>query len=345
MINFKNSSLLCLIASVSIALLAGGQGQAQTIQRNTDIFAIKGTDTLRMDTYIDTQAEVKPEGRPVLIYIHGGGFTTGSRVNAAQESFCRYMAAQGFLTAAVEYRLAGMPSADPSAPNPYGVQSVRETVTIACEDVVEAINYILDKSEWKANPKLVSVSGGSAGAITALTVVYDVCNGADYTKALPEGFSFVGAISHAGAVSTLEDELTWKTKPCPIFFFHGTQDELVPLDKQDVAGTNFMGTTYLTTQFEKMDVPHWTWIEVGADHVMAMKPLTAYLEEQARFLKEFVIGEKHASVKTEWSDETPDGMQSVEQMIKVVPLYILGFGKYLEEIDWLNMPKPDAIVY
>ncbi len=38
-------------------------------------------------------------------------------------------------------------------------------------------------------------------------------------------------------------------------------------------------------------------------------------------------------------------MSSVEAMIQYVPLYILGYGQYLEQLDWNNLPKPDSIVY
>ena len=344
-----------LVACMMIAMAACGttpQGAAtsneDSVKLETNIFAIKGNDTLRIDTYIDYSKEVPAEGRPVIIYIHGGGFTMGSRVNAAQEIFCRHMAEEGFLAASVDYRLAGCLESptDGSIINPYNVSSVRETVTIACEDVAEATNYILGKAEWKANPKQVSVGGGSAGAVTALTIVYDVCNGSqEYTKKLPEGFAYAGVISQAGAVATLEDELVWKTKPCPMMFFHGSEDPLVPLGKADVSGTNCMGTLYIEKQLEEAGVPHWTWIEKGADHVMAMKPLTSYLEEQARFLKDFASGAAKTAVRTEWADEEPAGMSSVDQMLKFVPMYILGFGKYLDEIDWNNLDKPENIVF
>ena len=96
---------------------------------------------------------------------------------------------------------------------------------------------------------------------------------------------------------------------------------------------------------KEMGVPYWKWIEKGADHVMAMKPLTTYLEEQFRFLNDFCLNGLQSTVNTEVEDKEPANMSSVEMMVKYVPMYILGYGKYLDEIDWSNMGKPKDVVY
>lgn len=38
-------------------------------------------------------------------------------------------------------------------------------------------------------------------------------------------------------------------------------------------------------------------------------------------------------------------MKDVNEMIKFVPMYILGYDKYLNEIDFNNMEKPTGVVY
>lgn len=336
-----------LIFALALCIACAGQVSAQDVSLETNIFAIKGADTLRLDTYIDYTLDVPVEGRPVIIYIHGGGFTMGHRINAAQEVFCRYMAGEGFIAASVDYRLAGFgfDQVTGEMSNPYNVSSTYETIKYACEDVVSATNYILENEKFRANPAQVSLAGGSAGAITTLTLVYDTCNGADYTKALPDGFNYAGAISQAGCVGSLEKELHWASKPGPIMFFHGSEDTIVPLGQTDLMGTLLVGTNVLSEQLDEMGVPRRTWIEKGADHVMAMLPCTDYLAEQATFLKEWVGGGKQASINTEYILPEPPSMASVEEMIKNVPLYILGYEKYLADIDWGNMEKPDEVVY
>lgn len=317
------------------------------VKLDTRVFSILGKDTLKIDAFYDAKAEVKPEGRPVMVYIHGGGFTMGDRVNAAQEVFCRYLAERGWLAVSVDYRLAGVRmNEDGTFHNPYNVDGTLTAVRMACSDVVDAVNFLLQQKDWKANPKQVCLGGGSAGAFTSLQIVYDACNGFGYTQKLPKDFSFAGVISQAGAVSLPMDcdSLTWKRQPCPIMFFHGSEDNVVPLEQGQI-DCRFYGTLYLCRQMKQMGIPYWKWIERGADHVMAMKPLTTYLEEQYRFLNDFCLNGLQSTVNTEVEDKVPASMSDVEKMIKYVPLYILGYGKYLHQIDWTNMAKPKDVVY
>lgn len=331
-----------LLFGLSLASFAQNKNN---ITRETKVFSIKGKDTLRIDAYFDNATVVKPEGRPTMVYIHGGGFTMGSRKNAAQEIFCRYLAERGWLAVSVDYRLAGISkNADGSIRNSYKVDGTLSAIRIACNDVVDAVDFMLKQSSWKANPAQVCLGGGSAGAFTSLQLVYDACNGETYTKRLPANFKFAGAISQAGAVSSMADTLVWKTKPCPIMFFHGDQDIVVPLEKGKL-DCNLFGTLYLTRQMQQMGVSYWKWIEHGADHVMAMKPLTTYLEEQYRFLNDYALGGLQGNITTDVTDKEPAGMKDVNMMIKYVPMYILGYDKYLDEIDWGNMSKPDNIVF
>lgn len=314
-------------------------------EHETAVFSIKGKDTLRIDFYENKAVPVPEGGRPVIIYIHGGGFTTGERVNAAQQVFCNYMADRGWLGVSVDYRLAGLTwKEDGSVINPYNVDGTVSAIRYAAEDVVDATNYILETRKESVNASKICLAGGSAGACTTLQLVYDCCNEEEYTRKLPAGFSYAGAISQAGCISANAASIQWKGKPCPIMFFHGDQDNVVPLETGK-ADCTFFGTLYIERQLKEMGVPYWKWIEKGADHVMAMKPLTTYLEEQYRFLNDFVINGLDSVVVTEVTDKEPTNMASVEAMVKYVPLYILGYGKYLEDIDWGSLEAPAQIVY
>ena len=336
---------------LSVMLLAftlGMTAQSDHVTRETRVFSIIGKDTLKVDAYINQQAEVKTEGRPVIMYIHGGGFTVGSRVNAAQEVYMRYMAERGWLAVSVDYRLAGVSS------SPDGIVqkivdlsgSYMNAVKVACSDVVDATNFVLEQKDWKADPNKFCLSGGSAGAMATLQLIYDACNDEEYTQRLPKGFSYAGGISQSGciAIEAGRQSLTWKKKPCPIMFFHGTRDNAVPLGVLDIE-CRLIGTLPIAEQLDEMGVPYWKCIIKGADHVIAMQTLTSYLEEQYRFLHDFVENGLQSSVNTEIKDKVPPHMSSVEAMIQYVPLYILGYGQYLDQLDWNNLPKPDSIVY
>lgn len=346
-----HNKIFSLLVGMMICLVPA---MAQTnVIRQTEIYSIKGKDTLKIDAYIDLNAKVKPEGRPVIFYVHGGGFVGGSRVNAAQEIFCRYMAEHGWLALSADYRLAGIrTNPDGSISNPYHVDGTLQAIRMACEDVVDATKFILQKKDWKADASKVVLGGGSAGAFTTLQLIYDTCNGEEYTKKLPDDFCYAGGISQAGAIGVPlgQDSLVWKKKPCPIMFFHGDRDPIVPLttaskETSVQMGCNFMGTIYVAQQLDTLGVSYWKWIEKGADHVMAMKPLTNYLEEQYRFLDDFIVKKIQSKVNTEVEDCVPAEMSSVNAMLKYVPFYILGYDKYLEQLDWNKIEKPKSIVY
>ena len=315
------------------------------VTRTTYDYAIKGADTLRLDIYLDQS--LKTEGkRPVMIYMHGGAWSAGSRKNAAQEVYNRHFAELGFVSVSINYRLALAEG------NTYGAKTLYDVIRIGNEDMVSATNFLLSMAEeLNADTEAVLISGGSAGAICSLQLEYDLCNGKDYTKELPEGFNYAGIISQAGAIVMEGDTVKWEKSPCPILFIHGDNDGAVPFERNELVEGSFevhgemVGSKYLHEQLTQMDSPHWLYVQKGADHIMAMKALTDNLEECDKFYQSFVKEKRHSIVYTEWADAEPANMSSVEEMIKYVPFYILGFGKYLDEIDWGNLDKPKDIVY
>lgn len=324
--------LCCLTASAEVI-------------RETHTYAVQGNDTLRLDRYIDNSVTPDSAGYPAMIYIHGGGFVGGSRINAAQEVYADWLAKKGWQVFCIDYRLAGF-SEDKNGKlnNPYNVRNALGFVRMASEDVVAATNFILSR-EWKINPAKVCLSGGSAGAITALQTEYDLCNGEDYTRSLPEGFNYAGVISHAGAIASLTDTLEWRSVPCPIMMMHGTADKNVPIDIETIGDTYFMGPYRIVPSLQKLDASYWKFIVAGADHVMAMLGLTAWHGQQEEFIRQFVLNSTPQNIETTVNPKTPPGMADVQDMIKYVPLYILGYGKYLNQMNMENMEKPKSIVY
>jgi len=95
----------------------------------------------------------KAEGdgpRPLLVYIHGGGWTGGDkkRDTVAYEPFLK----QGISCAAINYRLSG------EHPLPAPVH-----------DAARAIQFLKTKArDWNLNPQRFALTGGSAGACTSM---------------------------------------------------------------------------------------------------------------------------------------------------------------------------------
>ena len=96
----------------------------------------------------------KGEGpRPLLVYIHGGGWIGGTKKRGAAQ--VQPFLDKGISYAAVEYRLTGV------APLPAPVH-----------DAARAIQFIRSKArEWNINPDRIALTGGSAGACTSMWIL------------------------------------------------------------------------------------------------------------------------------------------------------------------------------
>lgn len=332
-----------IIAMLAIGLC--GLTASAEVVRETYTYTVEGNDTLRLDRYIDSSIIPDSTGYPAMIYVHGGGFVGGSRINAAQEIYADWLAKNGWQVFCIDYRLAGFSKGkDGTLNNPYNVKNALGFVRIACEDVMTATNYILGQN-WNVDSSKVCLSGGSAGAITVLQTEYDLCNGEKYTRSLPDKFNYAGVISQAGAIASLSDTLEWKRSPCPIMMMHGTDDKNVPIDIESIGDTYFMGPCRIVPSLQKLDSAYWKFIVTGADHVIAMLGLTNWHGQQEEFLQQFVIDSIPQNIETMVNLKTPPSMATMQDMIKYVPLYILGYDKYINQVNLKDYKMPKSIVY
>lgn len=68
--------------------------------------------TLRADVYEPIGASV--QGRPVMLYLHGGGFSAGGRADGASVNTSFYFASRGWVVFSIDYRLVAEPSLIPA---------------------------------------------------------------------------------------------------------------------------------------------------------------------------------------------------------------------------------------
>jgi len=273
---FKIIMLLVVMMSASSAF--------SQIVKETHRFAIKGKDTLYVDRIYDP-AVAAPENRPTMIYMYGGGWAFGDRGGDF-----RYLTDIGVQVVSIDYR---------KALTRYGYSNVIGTmpdtmsyaIDVALQDLTDAIAFVLSHSkEWAVDTKKVMLSGSSAGAVTTLHAIYDICNQGKYSKKFPEDFMPAGYIAYAGAMISEATDLKWNKKPCPMMFFHGSGDMVVPMSKRNVNKLTIFGPDYILDQLHQMEVPNWLYIEEGADHVISYKPFTGYnTAEIQTFITKFVI--------------------------------------------------------
>jgi poly(3-hydroxybutyrate) depolymerase len=313
-----------LLVVLAVFMLAFSVGAQNKIERETLVYSVKDTLELKLVKFVDNSVAYQGK-RPVMIYVHGGGFMVGSRVNALQDKYCKHFAEKGFVSFAISYRL-GIKNGQQANQG-----MVLNAVNIAVEDLFDATAFILKNADkWNIDKDKIMISGGSAGAVTCLTAEYDICSAGKYASKVPQGFNFAGVVSHAGCVVVTQDTLAWKKTPCPILLMHGDKDVQVPFDSWDLEGNIYAGSNYIHKQLITMDAPHWFYIEEGADHIVALKPLQYNFGEIDNFIDRLVLKGEHATVKTGWKDKVPGSM---EKMFEIVPLYMTGWEKTDEEVE------------
>ena len=71
---------------VSMLFVTACTEQAPRIAKYTDLYAVKGTDSLFLDRYTAVSVE-QDDARPCLVFVFGGGFIAGER--DAEKPVCR----------------------------------------------------------------------------------------------------------------------------------------------------------------------------------------------------------------------------------------------------------------
>jgi len=309
---------------ISFVIISATLSAQNTIQKEILVYATKDGQKLLLDKYVDSRTQFTGK-RPVMIYVHGGGFSTGSSKNALQIKYNKHFAAQGFVSISINYRLSI------KADTPFDRGKLSQAAALATEDLIDATAFVISKAkEWNIDTEKIIISGGSAGAITCLNAEYAIISQGKFAEKLPEDFNYAGVISHAGNVIVQQDTLDWKKIPCPMLLMHGSADQLVTFNSSKIGNTLFAGSDYLHKQFEKMHAPHWLYEEVDADHIVALKPLQYNFWEIDSFIQRFVLNKSNAIIHTQWKDKKPDSMT---EMAAVVPLYMSGWEKTDEEVE------------
>jgi len=138
--------VLMLVLATSSALAADGKAPTSPTLANVPY----GPHKLNVIDFWKAEGEGP---RPLLVYIHGGGWTGGDKVQGAQ-NFLPFLA-KGISYAAVNYRLSG------THPLPVPVH-----------DAARAIQFIRSKAkEWNIDGSRIALTGGSAGACTSMWIL------------------------------------------------------------------------------------------------------------------------------------------------------------------------------
>lgn len=172
--------------------------------------------------------------RPLIIYIHGGGFTSGTRAYPSVKLLCKKMARKGYAVATIDYRL------DPNF-QLYNSEANRRAMTDAMHDAKEAIRYFKANAElYKIDTTKVFIGGESAGSITAMMAAYvdKQEETSPYPLANPNNPVGSNSNSHVGNTvqatmclcgMLLDTTAIEDSNDPPILWTHGSNDSYIPI--------------------------------------------------------------------------------------------------------------------
>ena len=171
--------------------------------------------------------------RPLIMFIHGGGFYIGDKQSKAFVSWSEHFASLGYVVVSINYRLGFKPIN----------YSVERAGYRALQDAHAAMRYLVNNYDiYGIDTSLLFVAGSSAGGITSLNLAFmrnhnrprtsfgsilleDIGNIESSTNSLVANFNIKAVVNMWGAVSDIN---IFKNSKTSILSFHGTDDKVVP---------------------------------------------------------------------------------------------------------------------
>lgn len=184
----KKTNTLVILILISLFKTYGHNwnDSAYTYTVQTDIIYGTATnflnqeDTLLMDIYTPMcENEFARKKFPLVVWIHGGAFLTGSKNDQTIESLCKKFAQQGYVAVSINYRLGfvgdeGLWQCNfPNYNCLFATDSAEwaRAYHRAIQDANGAIRFLVNRDdEYQIDINNIFVGGESAGALTALGV-------------------------------------------------------------------------------------------------------------------------------------------------------------------------------
>lgn len=222
--------------------------QGETVELLLDVYEPKG----------DTAKE-----RPAIVWVHGGGFTFGTKASPEIVDEATTFASKGYVNVSISYRLSEIGC---FPPGPECLQAIID----AKHDAQAAVRFLrANAKKYGVDEDRIAIAGTSAGAITALNVGYGPEDVGDSGN---PGFDSTvrAAVSLSGArILTDANE-----GEAPALLFHGDADTIVPYRSalDTVADAEDAGLIVNLTTFE------------GEGHVPYVEHRTEILDQTSNFL-------------------------------------------------------------
>jgi len=152
------------------------------------------------------------ENRPVIFFIHGGGFRPGNdKTQSYIVEMAKRFAKKGYVCISIDYRVRENPRDNPAG-----------TISDAVEDALKGLEWVRKNSEsLKIDKSKIFIAGGSAGGMLGCFLCFN--DRADKT----EKTGIIGFVDLWGTPDEIWGKLEIDKNDPPTIIVHGTEDKLV----------------------------------------------------------------------------------------------------------------------
>jgi acetyl esterase/lipase len=202
-------------------------------------FTVKESITFQGNLKLDVltpDTKIPAGGFPVVLWIHGGGYSQGSRDWCEVQS--EWFASHGFAAIQIDYRLSDRPE-----------ENFMNTFNFAMADVESALVWISGHAaEYHLDPGRILIAGESAGAELAMMTGLK-------SRAMEKkhGVKIIGILDFYGG--RLGFMKVW-ADPVPLFIVHGTEDPLVPYTDAEQIHDDFLAEGGVVEFYSMMGAGH-----------------------------------------------------------------------------------------
>jgi acetyl esterase/lipase len=216
---------------------------------------------LGLDIYSPENDDV--QNRPVIVWIHGGGFRFGNdKTQSYIVEMANRFARKGYVCLSIDYRLRENPRDD-----------MQNTVSDAVEDALKALDWLRKNGKLlKVDVSKIIVAGGSAGGVLGCNLCFNDRPGNANDKT-----GIVGFVDLWGTPGDAWGELNIDKNDPPTIIVHGTDDKLVA----------YSNSVQLVEKLKSNQVKHELITIEGAGHT-PVAHMDDFEKKIANFLYEII---------------------------------------------------------
>lgn len=189
--------------------------------------------------------------RPLIIWMHGGGFKFGSKEAASNKIWNRNFARRGYLSAAINYRRSKRKTL-------RSFEALAKSCYDAMQDLTMAIQYL--KSNRRLFPfdtSRIILAGNSAGGMIALQSVYSsydaIARLVNYSDSNNKstGYNLTNAVAVVNFWGAIFDPRWMQNTRVPIVSVHGRRDRIVPYSQN---GSGLYGSSIIHQKADSLGI-------------------------------------------------------------------------------------------